>query len=92
MSVQPTSSSVATAAAAEDKIFKFVPFTSFVQASFWHKLTELKLDIDRLSETSRPIRGFYSNANNPGQQKAVHEVDCTGFNRSGNCRATVVGH
>lgn len=64
--------------APQEAVFQFVPLASFVQGSFWHKLTETKLDVDRLSDASRPVTGFYSNSNSV---HCVTEVDCTSFNR-----------
>lgn len=63
---------------AEPKIFQFQPFNSFVSPTFWHKLAEIKIDVDRLSDVRRPINGFYTNSD------ATHcllEADATSFNR-----------
>lgn len=77
-----TDSAATSAAASTDAdVFKYVPFASFVHASFWHKLTELKLDVDRLDTKPRPICGFYSNAE--AVQQPLHELDCTAFNSGG---------
>lgn len=62
----------------DENVFQFVPFSSFVQGSFWHKFTEIKLDVDRLSDARRPIFGFYSNMN---AVQCLAEVDCTSFNK-----------
>lgn len=69
-----------------EEVFKYVPFASFVHGSFWHKLTEQKLDVDRLNTEPRPISGFYTNA--VSVQPVLHndvllELDCTAFNSSG---------
>jgi len=40
-------------------ILQFTPFSSLVQPSFWHKLTELKIDVLKLSEEAVPLRGSY---------------------------------
>ncbi|KAK9500714.1 hypothetical protein O3M35_001928 [Rhynocoris fuscipes] len=55
---------------------KFVPFNSMVDPSFWHKLCQVKLEIDKLSETERKIFGFYLNL-----KASVICVDYTSFNR-----------
>lgn len=65
-----------------EEFLQFVPFTSFVNPSFWHKLGELKIDVDRLDDVPRTICGFFSNTDtsgNPG--KCLLEVDYTAFNR-----------
>ncbi|CAA7262945.1 unnamed protein product [Cyclocybe aegerita] len=41
-------------------IVQFAPFASLVQPSLWHKLTELKIDILKLSDAAVPITGSYS--------------------------------
>ena len=39
---------------------QFTPFSSLVNPSFWHRLTELKLDVLRLSDEAVPVFGTYS--------------------------------
>lgn len=41
-------------------IVQFAPLSSLVQPSFWHELTNLKIDVLRLSEDIIPITGSYS--------------------------------
>ncbi|KAJ3514137.1 hypothetical protein NLJ89_g2546 [Agrocybe chaxingu] len=41
-------------------IVQFAPFASLVQPSLWHKLTELKIDVLKLSDAAVPITGSYS--------------------------------
>jgi hypothetical protein len=41
-------------------VVQFAPFSSLVQPSFWHELTNLKIDVLRLSEDSVPISASYS--------------------------------
>lgn len=59
-------------------IIQYVPFTSFVHPSFWHSLTDLKLNVDKLKETTKQIHGSFSYSNDIG---TVFEVDGTSFNR-----------
>lgn len=67
---------------AEQDILQFVPFSSFVHPSFWHKLAELKIDVDRLDDGHRTISGIYSNTDSQGAPgKCLLEVDYTAFNR-----------
>lgn len=61
-----------------EQIFKFVPIKSFVHPYFWHKLAELKLDVDRLNDQAKPIFGYYTNNNS---QDCLIEVDYTAFNK-----------
>ena len=41
-------------------IVQFTPFSSLVQPAFWHELTNLKIDVLRLSDEILPITGSYS--------------------------------
>lgn len=41
-------------------IVQFAPFSSLVQPAFWHELTNLKIDVLRLSDDILPITGSYS--------------------------------
>lgn len=63
---------------AEPKIFQFKLFNSFVHPSFWHKLAEIKIDIDRLSDARKTINGFYTNSD---VTHCLLETDATSFNR-----------
>ena len=65
-----------------EEILQFVPYTSFVNPSFWHKLGELKIDVDRLQDGPRDIAGFFSNTIGGGaSRKCLHEVDYTAFTK-----------
>ncbi|XP_052124919.1 ubiquitin-like modifier-activating enzyme ATG7 [Frankliniella occidentalis] len=57
---------------------KFSPFASHVDPSFWHKLSQIKLDIDKLNESFRPVWGSYTNVNSLGVPAL--NVDCTSYN------------
>ncbi|CAL1717442.1 unnamed protein product [Somion occarium] len=41
-------------------IVQFTPFSSLVEPNFWHALTDLKIDVLRLSEDSVSITGSYA--------------------------------
>lgn len=41
-------------------ILQFAPFSSVVSPAFWHKLTELKIDVLKLSDASIPVTGTYT--------------------------------
>ncbi|XP_053611614.1 ubiquitin-like modifier-activating enzyme ATG7 [Plodia interpunctella] len=58
-------------------IIQYVPFMSFVHPSFWHTLTEVKLDVDKLNETTKHIFGRFTYREDIG---SVFEVDGTSFN------------
>lgn len=63
---------------ANPNVFQYKSFSSFVHPSFWHKLAELKIDVDRLNDSRKEINGFFTNSD------ATHcllEVDCTAFNQ-----------
>lgn len=67
----------------EDKsenLLKFVPFSSCIDPSFWHRITQLKLDVDRLNENNHQIWGYYSNKK-PEGLNGVLSVDCSSFNK-----------
>ncbi|EFP81641.1 Autophagy protein 7 [Puccinia graminis f. sp. tritici] len=41
------------------KILQFVPFNSSIDPTFWHSLTQLKIDILKLEDQPVPIKGWY---------------------------------
>ncbi|KAI0721475.1 E1-like protein-activating [Fomitopsis betulina] len=41
-------------------IVQFTPFSSLVQPAFWHALTDLKIDVLRLSDEAIPVHASYS--------------------------------
>ncbi|EDW74525.1 uncharacterized protein Dwil_GK21355 [Drosophila willistoni] len=65
-----------------ENLLQFASFESFVSPTFWHKLSELKLDHDRLSDTKRSISGYYINRRATG---CLLEVDYTAYNSSTQC-------
>lgn len=40
---------------------QFAPFSSALEAGFWHQLTQKKLNDYRLDESPRSIKGYYYN-------------------------------
>ncbi|KAF9422491.1 hypothetical protein HW555_001889 [Spodoptera exigua] len=67
-----------SATESQQEIIQYVPFMSFVHPSFWHSLTEMKLDVDKLNETTKQIWGRFTYRSDIG---AVFEVDGTSFNK-----------
>lgn len=47
-------------------ILQFAPFSSAVDAGFWHKFTQLKLDVIHLSKDPIPVTGNYVNSDAAG--------------------------
>uniref|UniRef100_A0A8D2J7I7 Ubiquitin-like modifier-activating enzyme ATG7 n=1 Tax=Varanus komodoensis TaxID=61221 RepID=A0A8D2J7I7_VARKO len=45
---------------------QFVPFSSALDAGFWHELTQKKLNEYKLDETPKAIRGYYYNGDPAG--------------------------
>jgi ubiquitin-like modifier-activating enzyme ATG7 len=41
-------------------IVQFAPFSSLVQPPFWHELTNIKVDVLRLSDEPLPVLGSYT--------------------------------
>ncbi|XP_055715458.1 ubiquitin-like modifier-activating enzyme ATG7 [Phlebotomus papatasi] len=62
----------------DTKILQYTPFTSFVHPSFWHKLAENKINIDRLCDSAKNIFGYYCNLD---ATNCLVEVECTAFNK-----------
>ncbi|XP_049872058.1 ubiquitin-like modifier-activating enzyme ATG7 [Pectinophora gossypiella] len=63
------------------EILQYVPFASFVHPSFWHTLTKMKLEVDKLDENTKQINGRFSFRDDVG---AIFEVDGTSFNKTPN--------
>ncbi|KAL1117227.1 hypothetical protein AAG570_004554 [Ranatra chinensis] len=55
---------------------KFVPFDSIVDPSFWHKLSQLKLEVDKLEEKERTLWGLFLLSN-----ISTFHLDFSSFNR-----------
>lgn len=45
----------------DKEIFKFVPFSSCINPSFWFELNRVKLDDYRLDDDLKDLVGLYSN-------------------------------
>lgn len=54
------------AGAKPDLKLQFAPFSSALEAGFWHQLTQKKLNDYRLDETPKCIKGFYYNGDPVG--------------------------
>lgn len=60
------------------KVFQYVQFKSLVSPDFWYKLAEVKLDVEKLNEEKREIKGTFTNFN---AKNCLIELDCAAFNR-----------
>nr|CAD7196619.1 unnamed protein product [Timema douglasi] len=77
-----------------NEILQFASFTSYVEPSFWHKLSQLKLDIDKLEEKVRPIWGKYSSYTSNTSLKPSVFVDYSAYNdqfEEGNMQLPIKG-
>uniref|UniRef100_A0A3B4WM65 Ubiquitin-like modifier-activating enzyme ATG7 n=1 Tax=Seriola lalandi dorsalis TaxID=1841481 RepID=A0A3B4WM65_SERLL len=54
------------ASSAADLKLQFAPFSSALEAGFWHQLTQKKLDDYRLDESPKCIKGYYYNGDPVG--------------------------
>jgi len=57
---------------------QFLPFASIVEAGFWNCLSEKKLDVYKLDDSSKPLCGFYTNSDMDGLP-CRHNVDYSAF-------------
>lgn len=68
----------------EQTILKYIPHFPVINPNFWYKLTQLKLDVDRLEENRKHLWGWFSNLerfSNLGQPElSFMELDCASFN------------
>ncbi|XP_049775699.1 ubiquitin-like modifier-activating enzyme ATG7 [Schistocerca cancellata] len=60
-------------------VLLYAPFESFVHTTFWHKLSQIKLEIDKLKEEARPVWGCYT-CTTPPAMCSVH-VDFSSYNQ-----------
>uniref|UniRef100_A0A3Q2YCB2 Ubiquitin-like modifier-activating enzyme Atg7 N-terminal domain-containing protein n=1 Tax=Hippocampus comes TaxID=109280 RepID=A0A3Q2YCB2_HIPCM len=49
-----------------DLKLQFAPFSSALEAGFWHQLTQRKLNDYRLDESPKCIKGYYYNGDPVG--------------------------
>ena len=56
-------------------IIQFQPFSSIVQPSFWHALTNLKIDVLRLSDAAVPIQASYVHGRSVKDRETGKEID-----------------
>ncbi|KYB25457.1 Ubiquitin-like modifier-activating enzyme ATG7 [Tribolium castaneum] len=69
-------------------LLQLVTVSSFVQPSFWNKLSELKINVDKLNDDERQIYGFFSNSPTTWTTHIV-EVDSTSFNTTLNSQNNI---
>ena len=62
---------------AEDHL-QFLPFSSAVETGFWHKLSQMKLDVLHLNEEPVEVWGNYCNNTSQGLP-ALFNVDFMSF-------------
>ncbi|KAF6755034.1 E1-like protein-activating [Ephemerocybe angulata] len=63
---------------------QFAPFSSVVSPAFWHKLTDLKIDVLKLSDEAVPITGTYTAGKSIVDRETGQEVHLgTGFSVGG---------
>ena len=49
-------------AAVIESAVQFAPYSSAVDAAFWHRLTQNKLEIYQLDDKPKPLQGYYVNS------------------------------
>jgi len=49
-------------AAVVESAVQFAPYSSAVDAAFWHRLTQNKLEIYQLDDKPKPLQGYYVNS------------------------------
>ncbi|KAF8227163.1 E1-like protein-activating [Tricholoma matsutake] len=55
-------------------VVQFAPFSSLVQPSFWHELTNIKIDVLRLSDEALPISATYSTGRSVRDRETGQEI------------------
>ncbi|KAG6889088.1 hypothetical protein C0995_003941 [Termitomyces sp. Mi166 len=55
-------------------IVQFAPFSSLIQPSFWHELTNIKIDVLRLSDATISITGSYSVGRSVTDRESGREI------------------
>lgn len=59
-----------------EKHLRFEPISSSLDPNFWFKVFQLKLEVDKLDEVSRPLIGYYNSKSAP-----FLTLDCSSFNQ-----------
>lgn len=55
-------------------IVQFAPLNSIVQPNFWHELTRIKIDVQKLSEDSLSIQAYYTAGRSVTDRETGQEV------------------
>jgi ubiquitin-like modifier-activating enzyme ATG7 len=55
-------------------IVQFAPFSSLIQPSFWQELTNIKIDVLRLSDEALPIAATYSTGRSVKDRETGQEI------------------
>jgi ubiquitin-like modifier-activating enzyme ATG7 len=55
-------------------IVQFAPFSSLVQPSLWNKLTDLKIDVLKLSDAAVPISASYAIGRSVNDRETGQEI------------------
>ncbi|TFK37809.1 E1-like protein-activating [Crucibulum laeve] len=55
-------------------IVQFTPFSSIIQPDFWHKLTNLKIDVLKLSDDALTVSGSYSTGRTVKDRESGQEI------------------
>ena len=59
-------------------VLQFTPFASLVEPAFWHALTQLKIDILRLSSDPVPISASYAAPKSLWDRSTQQEISIGG--------------
>ncbi|XP_075229158.1 autophagy-related 7 [Lycorma delicatula] len=79
--------------ASRENLLKCTPFCSFIHYTFWPKLSELKLNIDKLEEHGRKIWGYYTDSNKlPSLEVEFSSFNTDEFRPTGARVYPAVGH
>ena len=73
-------STISSRMAESELLLQFLPFSSVVSSDFWHKLSQLKIDIFALSDEPVDITGYYNNRT-PPKLPACFNVDYSSFDK-----------
>lgn len=53
---------------------QFAQFSSAVDAAFWHRLTQKKLEVYQLDDGPKPLQGYYVNSKYPSNKVLKDQV------------------